>query len=81
MQPVRTIRFVVPGMTCRHCVRTVTASLRDVAGVTVVQGDARTRSVVLRGDMTQEDAFAALRACGFPGSVAAVAGGASAEGV
>jgi len=68
-------------MTCRHCVRTVTASLRDVAGVTVVQADARTRSVVLRGDMTQENAAAALRVCGFPGSVAAVAGGACAEGV
>ena len=26
----------VPGMTCRHCVRTVTRALRDVSGVVTV---------------------------------------------
>jgi hypothetical protein len=31
---------LVPGMTCRHCVRKVTAALRDVAGVALVQADA-----------------------------------------
>ena len=34
-----TVTLLVPGMTCRHCVRTVTAALRDVPGVTRVQAD------------------------------------------
>ena len=42
-----TVTLLVPDMTCRHCVRTVTAALRDVAGVQLVQADARTTTVKL----------------------------------
>ena len=64
--------LVVPGMTCRHCLRTVTASLRDVGGVVSVEADARTRTVVLRGAVDAQGALEALRACGFPGRVESV---------
>ncbi len=60
----------VPGMTCRHCVRTVTAALRDVPGVETVTADARSTTVVLTGPVSVADALATLDACGFPGTAA-----------
>jgi copper chaperone CopZ len=66
---VSTLTLLVPGMTCRHCVRTVTAVLRDVPGVQLVQADLTTSTVVLRGDPAFSDVLAALDRCGFPGTV------------
>jgi copper chaperone len=63
-----TLTLLVPDMTCRHCVRKVTAALRDVAGVQLVQADLTTTSVVLRGDPTVADVLAALDLAGFPGT-------------
>ena len=37
---MRTIGLMVGGMRCRHCVREVTARLRDVAGIDTVTADA-----------------------------------------
>lgn len=71
-EPVPCLRLVVPGMTCRHCLRTVTASLRDVVGVISVEADVRNRTVVLRGGVDAQAALDALRACGFPGRLASV---------
>ncbi len=64
-----TVTLLVPGMTCRHCVRKVTAALRDVAGVALVQADARTTTVVLHGDAEVAEVLAALNGAGFPGTV------------
>ena len=64
-----TVVLLVPGMTCRHCVRKVTAALRDVAGVALVQADARTTTVVLHGDAAEAEVLAALDGAGFPGTV------------
>jgi copper chaperone len=72
---VVTVTVLVPAMTCRHCVRTVTASLRDVAGVERVEADARTRTVTVRGRTSPAAVLAALAGCGFPGRV--LDGGAS----
>jgi copper chaperone len=66
---VVTVTVLVPAMTCRHCVRTVTASLRDVAGVERVEADARTRTVTVRGGTSPAAVLAALTGCGFPGRV------------
>jgi copper chaperone CopZ len=66
---VSTLTVLVPGMTCRHCVRKVTAVLRDVPGVQLVQADLTTGTVVLRGDPTVSDVLAALDRAGFPGTV------------
>ncbi len=39
----------VPGMTCRHCVRAVSASVGDVPGVVAVEADATSATVRVRG--------------------------------
>ena len=66
---MRTLPLRVPGMTCRHCVRKVTAVLRDVPGVRLVQADLTTATVVLRGEPTVADVLAALDEAGFPSTV------------
>ena len=63
------LTVAVPGMTCRHCVRAVTAALRDVPGVEAVRADAATASVVLLGTSRPAEVLAALEAIGFPGAV------------
>ena len=68
-----TMTLLVPRMTCRSCVRTVTAALRDVAGVALVQADLRTTTVVLHGDAAVVEVLAALDSAGFPGTVVPVA--------
>jgi copper chaperone CopZ len=66
---VSTVALLVPGMTCPHCVRKVTAALRDVAGVALVQADASTTMVVLQGDAAVPEVLAAVDGAGFPGTV------------
>ena len=66
---MRTLPLRVPGMTCRHCVRKVTAVLRDVPGVQLVQADLTTATVVLSGEPTVADVLAALDEAGFPGTI------------
>ena len=64
-----TLVLLVPGMTCRHCVRKVTAALRDVPGVQLVQADLTTSTVVLRGEPPVADVLAPWTWHGFPGTV------------
>jgi copper chaperone CopZ len=64
-----TLTLLVPDMTCRHCVRKVTAALRDVPGVQLVRADLTTTTVVLDGDATIADVLAALEGARFPGTV------------
>jgi len=64
-----TVALLVPGMTCRHCVRKVTAVLRDVPGVQLVQADLTTTTVMLSGEPTVADVLAALDKAGYPGAV------------
>ena len=66
---MKTVTLLVPGMNCRSCVRTVSAALRDVAGVALVQADVRTTTVVLHGDAAVVEVLAALDGVGFPGTV------------
>ena len=64
-----TLTLLVPGMTCRHCVRKVTAVLRDAPGVQLVRADLTTATVVLSGEATVADVLAALDEAGFPATV------------
>ena len=50
----------VTGMACRHCVRQVTARLRDVPGVVTITADRTTCVVVLGGSMAIADVLAAF---------------------
>jgi copper chaperone CopZ len=64
-----TLTLRVTGMTCRHCVRKVTAALRDVPGVQLVRADLTTTTVVLHGDPAVAEVLAALDSARFPGTV------------
>jgi copper chaperone CopZ len=54
------IDLVVGGMSCRRCVREVTARLRDVPGVERVTADPSRSTVHLTGSMTPGDVLAAF---------------------
>lgn len=66
---ITALRVRVPAMTCRRCVRTVTARLRDVPGVATIEASASDRTVALGGTMTARDVLAALDDSGYPGSL------------
>ena len=55
---MRDLHLLVGGMGCRHCVREVTARLRDVPGVERVVADASTNRVRLTGSMSRTDVLA-----------------------
>jgi copper chaperone CopZ len=65
------LHLLVGGMGCRHCVREVTARLRDVPGVERVVADASTNRVQLTGSMSRTDVLAALATTTFVVRVAA----------
>jgi len=41
------VRFLVPGMTCGHCVNAVSTELSSVPGVETVEVDLETKTVVV----------------------------------
>lgn len=57
---MRTIRLSIPGMGCRRCVREVTTTLRDIAGVQTLVADAPANEVVITGSMTESDVLQAF---------------------
>ena len=61
------LELTVPDMSCRRCVREVTARLRDVPGVVTVTVDVAGSHVTLTGSMTPADALAALAGTGYLG--------------
>lgn len=54
------LNFVVGGMSCRRCVREVTALVRDVPGVETVSASAGDRTVRLSGSMQRADVLASF---------------------
>jgi copper chaperone CopZ len=42
-----TVTYVVPAISCNHCVHTIQTELGDLAGVTSVKADAGTKKVVV----------------------------------
>lgn len=51
--------YVVPGMSCGHCVAAVTQEVTAVAGVSNVAIDLDTKAVVVTGDILDDDAIRA----------------------
>jgi copper chaperone CopZ len=60
------IALHVPGMTCRRCVRIVTARLRDLPGVILVESNAVAEEVIVHGDVSGDQVRAALADVTFP---------------
>ena len=54
------LELTVSGMSCRRCVREVTARLRDVTGVERVVADPLRSTIHLVGSMTRADVLAAF---------------------
>jgi copper chaperone CopZ len=57
---MRQLNLFVGGMSCRRCVREVTARLRDVPGVETVSANPGDCVVRLSGSMKLEDVLAAF---------------------
>ena len=68
---MRELHLLVGGMGCRHCVREVTARLRDVPGVERVVADATRNHVLLSGSMTGSDVMGALSRTTFVARIVA----------
>jgi copper chaperone CopZ len=62
-----TSTWTVTGMTCGHCVASVTEELQEVAGVTDVAVDLPTGAVIVTSDreLTREDVETAVREAGY----------------
>jgi copper chaperone CopZ len=60
------LTMCVPGLTCRHAVRVVSARLRDVPGVESVEVDGPAGWVVVRGAVDAQQVRAALVEAGYP---------------
>jgi copper chaperone len=57
--------FSVKGMTCEHCVLSVTEEVSEVPGVENVDVDLAAGRLVVRGDVTDEAVSAAVSEAGY----------------
>ena len=64
--PSTTRTFTVTGMTCGHCVASVTEEVSEIPGVTAVDVDLETGRTTVSGDDISDDAVRdAVRAAGY----------------
>ena len=63
------LNLLVGGMSCRGCVREVTALMRDVPGVVTVRADATRSTITLHGTMHPVDVLAAFAGSSFTPSL------------
>jgi len=61
---VQTLDFTVTGMTCQHCVASVTEEVTDLPGVTEVDVDLATGRLHVIGNVTAEQVQAAVAEAG-----------------
>ena len=68
---MNTIHLDVKGMSCGGCVKSVTAALTRLPGVSIVDVDLPTGHVTVNSDMTQggEALVLALASAGYPASL------------
>ena len=57
--------YTVTGMTCGHCVSSVTEEVTAVAGVTDVNVDLASGALTVTGDASAEDVKAAVEEAGY----------------
>jgi copper ion binding protein len=57
--------YSVKGMTCEHCVRSVTEEVSEVSGVESVDVDLDSGRLVVRGDVADEAVRAAVSEAGY----------------
>ena len=59
------MKLTVEGMTCGHCVKAVTAAIRQLDDNATVQVDLAAHSVQIEGNLLQEDAVRAIQDAGY----------------
>lgn len=58
--------YLVQGMTCDHCTRSVSEEVSEVAGVEAVDVDLQTGRLTVRGqDVSDDDVRAAVEEAGY----------------
>lgn len=64
---MKTEQFVVPGVSCQHCVRAVTEEVGRLVGVSTVQVDLDSKVVTVEHDVgvTPEAIVAAIKEAGY----------------
>ena len=62
--PLQETVFAVPAMTCRHCVRAISAQVRDVRGVVALEADTTTRTIRVQGPADRDAVRSAIAAAG-----------------
>lgn len=55
----------VPGMTCDHCVRAISSSVADVAGVKTVAVELASKTVRITGEADRADVCEAIADAGY----------------
>lgn len=60
-----TSTYTVSGMTCGHCVSSVTEEVSEVAGVTDVQVDLESGALTVAGDADEAAVKAAVEEAGY----------------
>ena len=61
----QTREYTVQGMTCHHCVLSVTEEVAEVAGVQEVDVDLASGRLVVRGDADNDAVAAAVAEAGY----------------
>ncbi len=61
---MQTLDFTVTGMTCQHCVASVTEEVNELSGVQEVDVDLATGRLHVVGDVTPEQVQAAVAEAG-----------------
>jgi copper chaperone len=64
---VTTAEYTVSGMTCAHCVASVTEEVREVAGVTAVTVDLASGALTVTSDepLSDADVWSAVEEAGY----------------
>jgi copper chaperone CopZ len=44
---METVKFIIPNISCGHCVNTIKAELGDILGVQSVEGDPATKEITV----------------------------------
>lgn len=66
-----TLEFTVTGMTCGHCVQSVTEEVREVPGVVDVQVALETGALTVTGEVDPAAVLAAVAEAGYQAAEAA----------
>jgi copper chaperone len=66
LQEIAMLELDVTGMTCGHCVRTVTEAIKAVDPKAEVQVDLGSKRVRVQGQSSAEELIRALDAAGYP---------------